>query len=73
MKQCRTLPRYTDACFCPFQIFTPHCMTNYLMLFNALWRAKRMEFVLSGVWKRQALLAKMTRSECHSAGEGLTG
>ena len=38
-------------------------MTNYLMLFNALWRAKRMEFVLSGVWKRQALLAKMTRSE----------
>ncbi|KAF0304775.1 Gamma-tubulin complex component 3 [Amphibalanus amphitrite] len=43
-------------------IFTPHCMTNYLMLFNALWRAKRMEFVLSGVWKRQTLLAKMTRS-----------
>ncbi|XP_037090539.1 gamma-tubulin complex component 3-like, partial [Pollicipes pollicipes] len=43
-------------------IFTPQCMTCYLMLFNALWRAKRMEFVLSGVWKRQALLAKMTKS-----------
>ena len=26
-------------------------MTQYLMIFNALWKAKRMEFVLSGMWQ----------------------
>ena len=31
------------------------------MLFNTLWRAKRMEWVLSGVWQRLAGLHKMTR------------
>lgn len=30
-------------------VFTQDAMTQYLMLFNTLWRAKRMEWVLSGV------------------------
>ena len=34
-------------------------MTNYLMLFNALWRAKRLEWLLSGVWKNLASMHKM--------------
>jgi hypothetical protein len=38
----------------------PIC-AQYLMLFNTLWRAKRMEWVLSGVWQRLASLHKMTR------------
>ncbi|KAJ4428063.1 hypothetical protein ANN_24077 [Periplaneta americana] len=35
--------------------------TAYLMLFNALWRAKRMEWILSGMWKRQITSAKLLR------------
>jgi len=31
------------------------------MLFNALWRAKRMEWILSGMWKRQITSAKLLR------------
>jgi len=42
-------------------VFTPDTMTKYLMLFNTLWRAKRMEWVLSGVWKKLAYLQKMGR------------
>ena len=34
-------------------------MTNYLMLFNALWRAKRIEWLLSGVWKNLASMHKL--------------
>lgn len=30
-------------------VFTPYCMNSYLRLFNALWRAKRMEYVLSKI------------------------
>ncbi|XP_049773994.1 gamma-tubulin complex component 3-like isoform X1 [Schistocerca cancellata] len=36
-------------------------MSSYLMLFNALWRAKRMEFVLSLAVKRQLTAAKQMR------------
>ena len=32
------------------------------MLFNALWRAKRMEWMLSCVWKQQASLHKMAKT-----------
>ncbi|XP_063223850.1 gamma-tubulin complex component 3 isoform X3 [Bacillus rossius redtenbacheri] len=32
---------------------------SYLMLFSALWRTKRMEWVLSGMWKRQVTSSKM--------------
>lgn len=35
---------------------------QYLMLFNALWRAKRIEWILSCVWKQQAALHKMCKS-----------
>merc|ERR1719500_1818371 len=42
-------------------VFTQDAMTQYLMLFNTLWRAKRMEWVLSGVWQKLASLHKMTR------------
>ncbi len=35
-------------------VFNQTVMTSYLMLFNALWRAKRIEWMLSCVWKRQA-------------------
>nr|CAD7458629.1 unnamed protein product [Timema tahoe] len=41
-------------------IFAPQS-SLYLMLFNALWRAKRMEWILSGMWKRQVTSAKMLR------------
>merc|ERR1719232_2380563 len=34
-------------------------MTHYLMLFNALWRAKRLEWLLSGGWKNLASMHKM--------------
>jgi len=42
-------------------VFTPDTMTQYLMLFNTLWRAKRMEWVLSCTWKKLASLHKMCR------------
>jgi len=42
-------------------VFTPDTMTRYLMLFNTLWRAKRMEWVLSGVWRKLAYLHKLSR------------
>jgi gamma-tubulin complex component 3 len=35
-------------------VFTKPTMNYYLMLFNALWRAKRIEWMLSCVWKKQA-------------------
>ena len=43
-------------------IFGQRTMTHYLMLFNALWRSKRIEWLLSCVWKRQASLHKMTKT-----------
>jgi len=42
-------------------VFTPDIMTQYLMLFNTLWRAKRMEWILSCSWKKLASLHKMAR------------
>ena len=41
------------------QVFGERTMTHYLMLFNALWRAKRLEWLLSGVWKNLASMHKM--------------
>jgi len=40
-------------------VFGERTMTHYLMLFNALWRAKRLEWLLSGVWKNLASMHKM--------------
>ena len=34
---------------------------QYLQLFNALWRAKRMEWILSCVWTRQSGMHKMMK------------
>jgi gamma-tubulin complex component 3 len=42
-------------------IFTNEVTTKYLCLFNALWHAKRMEWVLNNLWKRQITSAKMLR------------
>lgn len=41
---------------------TNKTMTNYLMLFNTLWRGKRMEWLLSCVWTRGTALGKMART-----------
>jgi hypothetical protein len=40
-------------------VFGQRALTHYLMLFNALWRAKRMEWILSCVWTRQTGMHKM--------------
>jgi len=42
-------------------VVTQDVMTQYLMLFNTLWRAKRMEWVLSGTWNKLASLHKLAR------------
>lgn len=44
-----------------FQVFTSECMRQYLMLFNALWKDKRMEMILSDIWKEQAATSKLCR------------
>ncbi|KAG7175635.1 Gamma-tubulin complex component 3-like [Homarus americanus] len=42
-------------------VFTADCMRQYLMLFNALWKDKRMEMILSDIWKEQAATSKLCR------------
>ena len=58
-------------------VFTPECMTMYLRVFNFLWRAKRMEYILALIWKEQMANAKRLRSlpelapvlhQCHLIG-----
>jgi len=39
-------------------VFGRKTITRYLMLFNSLWRAKRMEWILARVWTRQTVLYK---------------
>lgn len=39
-------------------VFGRRTITRYLMLFNSLWRAKRMEWILARVWTRQTVLYK---------------
>ncbi|GFS13898.1 gamma-tubulin complex component [Elysia marginata] len=34
-------------------VFTPECKIMYLRVFNFMWRAKRMEYVLAQIWKSQ--------------------
>jgi len=43
-------------------VFTTECMMMYLRVFNFLWRAKRMEYILAIIWKEQMENAKMLRS-----------
>ena len=40
-------------------VFGQKALTRYLMLFNSLWRAKRMEWMLARVWTRQTSLHKI--------------
>lgn len=42
-------------------VFTSECMMMYLRVFNFLWRAKRMEYVLAMIWKEQMANAKLLR------------
>ena len=43
-------------------VFTPQCKLLYLRVFNFLWRAKRMDYVLNQVWRGQMSNAKMLKS-----------
>lgn len=43
-------------------VFTPECMIMYLRVFNFLWRAKRMEYILAYIWKNQIFNAKLLKS-----------
>merc|ERR1719412_423211 len=40
-------------------VFGRKTIQKYLMLFNSLWRAKRMEWILARVWTRQTSLYKI--------------
>ncbi|KAK4297042.1 hypothetical protein Pmani_030506 [Petrolisthes manimaculis] len=42
-------------------VFTGECMRQYLMLFNALWKDKRMEMILADIWKEQSATSKLCR------------
>ncbi|ELU14115.1 hypothetical protein CAPTEDRAFT_224608 [Capitella teleta] len=43
-------------------VFTPECMNIYLRVFNFLWRAKRMEYILAAVFKEQLNNARLLRN-----------
>lgn len=43
-------------------VFTPECMIHYLRIFNFLWRAKRMEYCLTEMWKQQMTTRRMLKS-----------
>uniref|UniRef100_A0A3Q3J3H9 Uncharacterized protein n=1 Tax=Monopterus albus TaxID=43700 RepID=A0A3Q3J3H9_MONAL len=45
-----------------FQVFTRECMGHYLRVFNFLWRAKRMEYTLTDIWKGQMCNAKLLKN-----------
>lgn len=42
-------------------VIQSHTINKYHCLFNHLWRGKRIEWMLSCVWKKQAALHKMTK------------
>ncbi|XP_071839053.1 gamma-tubulin complex component 3 homolog isoform X2 [Apostichopus japonicus] len=44
-------------------VFTPQCKILYLRVFNFLWRAKRMEYILTQVWKDQMSNARLLMKE----------
>ncbi|KPP78777.1 hypothetical protein Z043_101693, partial [Scleropages formosus] len=43
-------------------VFTRECMSCYLRVFNFLWRAKRMEYILTDIWKGQMCNAKLLKA-----------
>lgn len=44
------------------QVFTRECMSHYLRVFNFLWRAKRMEYILTDIRKGHMCNAKLLRN-----------
>ncbi|RWS31957.1 gamma-tubulin complex component 3-like protein [Leptotrombidium deliense] len=42
-------------------ILTAQCMNHYSGLFKHLWRSKRMEYVLTSLWKRQVTFARSAK------------
>uniref|UniRef100_A0A8C8VJZ5 Tubulin gamma complex associated protein 3 n=1 Tax=Pelusios castaneus TaxID=367368 RepID=A0A8C8VJZ5_9SAUR len=42
-------------------VFTRECMSHYLRVFNFLWRAKRMEYILTDIWKGHMCNAKLLK------------
>ncbi|XP_064615668.1 gamma-tubulin complex component 3 homolog [Liolophura sinensis] len=40
-------------------VITPECIIMYLRVFNFLWRAKRMEYILAMVWKSQMFMDRL--------------
>lgn len=59
---CYHIFEYISVCVCVFQVFTRECMGHYLRVFNFLWRAKRMEYTLTDIWKGQMCNAKLLKS-----------
>ncbi|ELW47485.1 Gamma-tubulin complex component 3 [Tupaia chinensis] len=49
-------------------VFTRECMSHYLRAFNFLWRAKRMEYILTDVRKGHMCNAKLLRTMPELAG-----
>ncbi|KAM9835770.1 gamma-tubulin complex component 3 isoform 2-T2 [Aulostomus maculatus] len=49
-------------------VFTRECMGHYLRVFNFLWRAKRMEYTLTDIWKGQMCNAKLLKTMPELAG-----
>ncbi|EDO33629.1 predicted protein [Nematostella vectensis] len=58
-------------------VFTSECMIHYLRIFNFLWRAKRMEYSLTGIWKAQMENSRLIETipelspilhQCHTLG-----
>ncbi|XP_059168560.1 gamma-tubulin complex component 3 homolog [Physella acuta] len=43
-------------------VFTPECKIIYLRVFNFMWRAKRMEYVLAQIWKNQMCSARQLKA-----------
>ncbi|XP_039082568.1 gamma-tubulin complex component 3 isoform X2 [Hyaena hyaena] len=43
-------------------VFTRECMSHYLRVFNFLWRAKRMEYILTDIRKSHMCNAKLLRN-----------
>uniref|UniRef100_A0AAV2KI79 Gamma-tubulin complex component n=1 Tax=Knipowitschia caucasica TaxID=637954 RepID=A0AAV2KI79_KNICA len=43
-------------------VFTRECMGHYLRVFHFLWRAKRMEYTLTDIWKGQMCNAKLLKT-----------
>nr|XP_033803946.1 gamma-tubulin complex component 3 isoform X2 [Geotrypetes seraphini] len=43
-------------------VFTRECMSHYLRVFNFLWRAKRMEYILTDIWKGHMCNSKLLKS-----------